>query len=213
MSWFHVSTVVMFVCVLSFPSVMTIAAASPAQQGAPPQPPPNIHIAEVLADVFDDLLSASPTFAAQCDRIAHARYVHVTVNPVMSMSTTSRGSARTTMRRFSSGALLASVDMPVPLTTIEYAELFGHEFEHIIEQVDRVNLEALTLLRDGASRLSDGAYETTRARRVGQAIADEAEHFRPVAIDPSIQPPPHPPHVAPQVSLRAPAVPAAVRQR
>jgi predicted solute-binding protein len=26
----------------------------------------------------------------------------------------------------------------------EYADLFGHEFEHIVEQIDRVNLAALT---------------------------------------------------------------------
>ena len=211
MSRLQVPSAVVFVCVLLSPGVITFSAASPAQEGARPQPPPNIRVAEVLEDVFYDLLSASPTFIAQCERIANARYVHVTVNPVMASSTTSRGTARTTMRRFSSGALLASVHIPVPLTAIEYAELFGHEFEHIIEQVDRVNLEALTLVRGGATRLSDGAYETTRARRVGQAIAGEAEHFRPIAIDPSIQRPQHPGHGAPHVS--APAAPIAVRQR
>jgi hypothetical protein len=209
MSRLHVSTVVVFVCVL-FAGVTTISAAGPAQQDAPRQPPPNIHVAQVLAHVFEDLLSVSPLFTAQCTRIVNARYVQVKVNPVMASSTTSRGTARTTLRRFSSGALLATVDMPVPLRAIEYAELFGHEFEHIIEQLDRVNLEALTLVRDGATRLSDGAYETTRARRVGQAIADEVEHFRPVAIDPSIQLPQHQRHRAPQVT---PHTPAAVRER
>ena len=81
----------------------------------------------------------------------------------MAVSTTSRGTARTTMRRFSSRALLAYVTMPVPLTTHEYAELFGHEFEHIIEQIDRVDLDALARVRAGATRLPDGAYKR-RAR-------------------------------------------------
>ena len=111
----------------------------------------------------------------------------LSIMPVMAVSTTTRGTARTTMRRFSSRALLASVTIPVPLTTNEYAEFFGHEFEHIIEQIDRVDLEALTRARAGASRLSDGAYETTRARRVGLTIADESEHPRPV-VTPSLQP-------------------------
>ena len=149
--------------------------------------PLNIQVSPVLARVFEEILAASPTFADQCERIGAATYVHVRVMPVMAGSTTSRGTARTTMRRFSSRALLASVTIPVPLTTNEYAEFFGHEFEHIIEQIDRVDLEALTRARAGASRLSDGAYETTRARRVGLTIADESEHPRPV-VTPSLQP-------------------------
>src|SRR4029453_16268756 len=101
-------------------------------------------------------LPAAPTLPHQCGRIGNARYVHVRVSAGMAASTTSRGTARTTMRRFSSGALLASVSIPVPLTTMEYAALFGQDFEHIMEQIDPVDLEAATLVRDGAPRLSDG---------------------------------------------------------
>jgi hypothetical protein len=70
--------------------------------------------------------------------------------------------------------------MPVPLTFVEYAELFGHELEHILEQIDRVDLAALTAAGEGASRLSDGAYETTRARRAGLLIAEQTERPRSV---------------------------------
>ena len=166
-------------------SAATAAASSPA--GAERVVPLNIQVAPVLARVFEEILAASPTFADQCERIGAATYVHVRVMPVMAGSTTSRGTARTTMRRFSSRALLASVTIPVPLTTNEYAEFFGHEFEHIIEQIDRVDLEALTRARAGASRLPDGSYETTRARKMGLTIADESDHPRPV-VTPSLQP-------------------------
>jgi len=135
--------------------------------------PLNLQVNPVFVPIVQELIVASPAFAAQCARIGDARYVRVTINPVMASSTTSRGTARTAMRRFSSGALIAAVDMPVPLTILEYAELFGHELEHILEQIDRVDLAALTNVRDGASRLSDGAYETVRARRAGLLIADE----------------------------------------
>jgi hypothetical protein len=175
---FRVSTALGFVFVFLSPAGLIICAANAAQKSTLPPTPPNIRVAPVLTAIFDELLSVSPTFTAQCARIASAKYVHVIVNPVMASSTISRGTARTTMRRFSSGALLASVEMPVPLTSLEYAELFGHEFEHIIEQIDHVDLNALTLEGDGATRLSDGAYETARARKAGRAIADEAERTR-----------------------------------
>ena len=166
-------------------SAVTAVASSPAD--ASRVAPLNIQVSPVLAGVFEEILAASPTFADQCERIGAATYVHVRVMPVMAVSTTTRGTARTTMRRFSSRALLASVTIPVPLTTNEYAEFFGHEFEHIIEQIDRVDLEALTRARAGASRLPDGAYETTRARKMGLTIADESDHPRPV-VTPSLQP-------------------------
>jgi hypothetical protein len=149
--------------------------------------PSNIHVSAVLAPVFGRVLAVSPTLADQCQRIGRAKYVRVRVTAVLAASTTSRGRARTTIRRFSSGALLAAVSIPVPLTTGEYAELFGHELEHIIEQIDRVNLEALALAGGDATRLSDGAYETARAHRVGLTIADEYEHPRPSAVTPALQ--------------------------
>jgi len=140
--------------------------------------PFNMQVNPVLVQVVTELLAASPAFAAQCAQIADARFVRITIQPVMSSSTTSRGSARTAMRRFSDGALVAVVDIPVPLTMGEYAELFGHELEHVLEQIDGVDLEAMTAARDGATRLSDGAYETVRARRAGLLIAGQIERPR-----------------------------------
>ena len=137
--------------------------------------PWNMQVNPVLVQVVTELLAASPAFAAQCAHIADARFVRITINPVMASSTTSRGSARTAMRRFAAGALLAVVDIPVPLTISEYGELFGHELEHVLEQIDGVDLQAMTDARGGASRLADGAYETARARRAGLLIAEQVE--------------------------------------
>ena len=144
-------------------SAATAVASSPAD--ASRVAPLNIQVSPVLAGSsrrFWRRLLRSPISASGS---APRLYVHVRVMPVMAVSTTTRGTARTTMRRFSSRALLASVTIPVPLTTNEYAEFFGHEFEHIIEQIDRVDLEALTRARAGASRLPDGCTKRRERAR------------------------------------------------
>jgi hypothetical protein len=168
-------------CVHSLVLVILLATPLSAQQVADPgvMIPLNMHVNPVLVQIVTALLASSPAFAAQCAQIADARFVRITINPVMSSSTTSRGSARTAMRRFTAGALVAVVDMPVPLTMGEYAELFGHELEHVIEQIDGVDLQAMTDAHEGASRLADGAYETVRARRAGLLIAEQIERPRP----------------------------------
>ena len=160
--------------------VMLLTTPLAAQQAADPAAmiPFNMQVNPMLVQIVTTLLAASPSFAAQCAQIAGARFVRVTINPVMSSSTTSRGSARTAMRRFSAGALIAIVEMPVPLTMAEYAELFGHELEHVIEQIDGVDLQAITDAREGATRLAGGAYETVRARRAGRLIAEQIERPR-----------------------------------
>jgi hypothetical protein len=85
--------------------------------------------------------------------------------------------AKTEFRRYSSGLLLAVIyiapgDDPV--------ELLAHELEHVIEQIEDVNLAALA--HDGSARAKrrhDGAYETTRARDAGLAVAAEVRIARP----------------------------------
>ena len=168
MTRFHVSAV--FVLLAPF----ALSSAARAQVSPQRQMPPNVSVVPVLMPVFEEIAAVSPTFDAQCARIASAKHVHVVVNAVMASSTTSRGTARTTMRRFASGALLANVEMPVPLTTLEYAELFGHEFEHIIEQIDRVDLDALATVRQrrdptAGRRIRDRTRAESRARDRGRS--------------------------------------------
>lgn len=133
--------------------------------------PTTIQVDDLLAAVVDELLAASPTFSRQCERIAELPLVRVAVR-MLPKGEESCCRARTTIRRYASGALIAWVEIPSPRISVEYAELLGHEFEHILEQIDLVDLNALAD-RGGASRVGD-AYETTRARRAGEAVAEEA---------------------------------------
>jgi hypothetical protein len=67
------------------------------------------------------------------------------------------------------------VEIAFPLTATEYAELLGHEFEHIVEQIDRVDVRRQAREGGGAQQIGDDTYETRRAARAGRRIAEEAE--------------------------------------
>jgi hypothetical protein len=95
--------------------------------------PPNIEAGVFTRDVIA-LLSRSDTFRSQCERVAGASRVRVTLAIV---STLNGGRARTTIHRFPSGGILAEVDV---LFGENYRELLAHEFEHILEQIEGVNL-------------------------------------------------------------------------
>ena len=160
----------------------------------------------MLVPVFEQLLEASPTFRAQVARIGLAPYVRVVVEAVMASSTD-----QPRQRTVEHPALLGRCGArrrrySAPLVSSECAELFGHEFEHIIEQIDRVNLQALSAA-GGAARLGDGAYETQRARSAGQRIAGEAIRSAGARAGTAST------AVALHVEPAAAGVPAAVRRR
>jgi hypothetical protein len=51
-------------------------------------------------------------------------------------------------------------------------ELLAHELEHVLEQVEGIDLDALA--EEGeARRLSDGSFETARAVQAGRRVAAE----------------------------------------
>ena len=144
--------------------------ASPAR--ACTELPTTIQVDDLFAPVVDELLAVSPTFSRQCGRIAGLPSVRVAVR-MLPKGEESCCRARTTIRRYSSGVMVAVVEIPSPRISVEYAELLGHEFEHILEQIDLVDLRALADQGD-AHRVGEGAYETVRARRAGEAVAEEA---------------------------------------
>jgi hypothetical protein len=56
-------------------------------------------------------------------------------------------------------------------------ELIGHELEHLIEQLDGVDLAA-HIARRVARRTDAGHYETQRAIQVGRRVAKEVKRFK-----------------------------------
>lgn len=142
-----------------------------------PQRPGNIQVTPVLERVVVSLLGVSPTFSKQCDRIAAEPLVRVMVG-LLRKSDEACCRARTLLRRYPSGVLLAFVEIPSPLRTEEYAELLGHEFEHIVEQIDDVELKAGAHRPEGTARSGARTFETERAHLAGKAVAAEVQDNR-----------------------------------
>jgi len=117
------------------------------------------------------LLRRSDSFRAQCTRIAAAHHVRVRLAVV---NTLDSGRAHTTIHRYQAGALRADVEL---LFGENYHELLAHEFEHVLEQIDGVDL------RDEAARgrawlLPGGAFETQRAFAMGVQVLRESESLQ-----------------------------------
>ena len=148
-------------------AVPSVALAQQASDVCVSSIPANIQ-AGLLAQDITGLMQASPTFRGQCERIAEARYLRVELELVQTL-----GGARgeTTITRYQAGALHASVRISFGQ---DYRELIAHEFEHVIEQLDGVNLQAEA--ERGRAWLVDAhVFETRRASDTGQRVRRECE--------------------------------------
>lgn len=134
--------------------------------------PPNISVSDVYRPLVESMLRGSPTFRRQCVRIAGESMLSVSlvVDPPPK-----RYSARATTRltRNDRGWLSAAVHIS-PLEDTE--ELIAHELEHIIEQLDGVDLaKHAAKPRTGVVAIdpSGSVFETVRARRMGLKVVSE----------------------------------------
>jgi len=144
-------------------------AESPAVFVAAVRLPPNVQMPAEYDDLVDAMLLSSPTFRAQCTRIARAPQLHITVRRSLFAPPQS---AMTRLVR-QAGRLDAEVELS-PFGDVVL--LIAHEFEHIIEQLDGVDLGSLAG-RSGTGVRTDprtGQFETERAIAIGQRVAREA---------------------------------------
>jgi hypothetical protein len=152
------------------PYESTIASASLDQV------PVNLVAANLYAPVIEQLLRDSPTFRRQCARIAATPELLVTieVDPPQPLQ---RPAALTTVARYEAGRIRAQVRIPPSPRT---AELISHELEHVLEQLDGVDLRAKSRLKaTGVYGCDCGAnavvYETARAISAGRRAVRELE--------------------------------------
>lgn len=128
-----------------------------------------------LDRLLDELYDRSPTFKAQCERLAAAGNLHVVVR--LDSSLPSRCRAVTNIRR-RGREMYADVHLPPGRAVIE---LVAHEFEHVIEQVEGLNLRVLARTRgSGVREIERELFESDRATKAGHVVADEAR--RPLRI-------------------------------
>lgn len=171
--------VALSLCVLGLHTAV-LAPAAPAEQQCRGLTS-NIQAHAELRRGIEQSLEQSPTLRGQCARIGAARQLRVRVSVAPNTGDMDTR-ARSVVRRFASGLL--TVDIELPAATTDFIELLAHEFEHVIEVLDGVDLRALAARAGGhvTQRRSDGAFESDRARAAGRAAAAEAQRPRdPVA--------------------------------
>ena len=130
--------------------------------------PPNIDLAHDLARVLARIYDRSPAFRSQCARIAATDTVRVTVR--IDTAIPSRCRAYTIIRR-QGHEIRAEVHLP-PSSAL--TELVAHEFEHILEQIDGVDLRH-EAAEGRAWALPGGVFETRRAFAAGMQVLREAD--------------------------------------
>jgi hypothetical protein len=130
--------------------------------------PANIDVAHDLARVLERIYHRSATFRSQCERIAGADNLRVTIR--IDTSIPSRCRAYTIVQRRGYGIV---ADMRLPPTN-GLIELIGHEFEHLLEQIEGLDLRSLARVKGSGVRALEGrVFETDRAQAAGRLVAIE----------------------------------------
>ena len=131
--------------------------------------PPNLSTAAVFEPYLDRMLLTSPTFRSQCRRLGAAPVrVHLWLEDPQRRPSFS---ARTVFERHKGVVVAANVFL---LPSLNAVELIAHEIEHVLEQLDGVDLE--TQVGSGnVWKREDGAFETRRAMEAGLRVAREAK--------------------------------------
>jgi hypothetical protein len=154
-------------CVLAF-AMLCAWTVSPAQAQTDSAPalPLHLFVAPCLRETVETMMERSPTFRAQVDAIARTGALGLSMT---FEATSGSRRAETTLRRYESGLLLANIRIH---SIADKEELIAHEIEHVLEQVERVPVAALAKVGEEAWRAGT-AYETRRAIRAGQRVANE----------------------------------------
>jgi hypothetical protein len=131
--------------------------------------PPNLSTAAVFKPHLDRMLLTSPTFRSQCKRLGAAPVrVHLWLEDSQRRPSFS---ARTVFERHKGVVVAANVFLFPSLNAVE---LIAHEIEHVLEQLDGVDLE--TQVGSGnVWKRGDGAFETRRAMEAGLRVAREVK--------------------------------------
>ena len=159
--------VAVLVYLLAIGFELSAAAAEPLDSPASLR---TIYLPLSMQSSVTSMLRRSETFREQCQRLSDAPLliVRVEVDPLL---VTGTFRARTIFRRYSSGLLLATVSVG-PGT--KQTEWIAHEFEHVLEQLDGVDLRELALRgREGVWFSGPDVIESERATRAGRAVLEE----------------------------------------
>jgi hypothetical protein len=131
--------------------------------------PDNLIVPSTYHTTLAAMLQRSAMFRRQCLRLAAASHLSIVVRVMHPLSGGPRG--RTQINREEGGRLRAMVEISAGS---DFMELLAHEIEHVIEQLDGIDLPAKAALANSGVRSCVYGFETSRAVRVGTLVALEA---------------------------------------
>ncbi len=135
--------------------------------------PPNLVASPLLRSVLETMWHRSPTFKAQCARLRGDPSVLVELR-FGSRSQVGGGRARTHFVQWQGRTARADIYIGAGVRPfVELVELIAHEVEHVIEQLDGVELTAPA--QRGIRRTARGMFETARATHIGRTVAAEVD--------------------------------------
>jgi hypothetical protein len=147
-------------------SLDVVEQVTPVSVAAPPWPC-RLVVASDLRPSIDVAWQRSPTFRAQCERLARAGAL-VLLHRATVVQT--KRQAHSEIGVSADGVTVARVLVRLNAETVE---LIAHELEHVLEHLDGVNLVAKADRHRSGVLLSGDAYETDRAIEAGQRVARE----------------------------------------
>jgi hypothetical protein len=146
--------------------LFTGVASADEQHGF--QLPANIGLLHDIRLAIQFIYERSPSFRAQLVRIAEARNLRVTIQ--IDPSIPHRCRAFTIVRK-RGHRIRAEVHLP---PSSDHAELLAHELEHIIEQIEGIDLRSMARVRNsGVYQMELAAFETDRAQEAGRTVRTE----------------------------------------
>jgi hypothetical protein len=157
---------------IGYRSLLSVAATSAV---ADPEalPPPNLIVPSSHDKLVSEMWRRSATFRRQGRRIAEETglVVRVHLSP-LEPGETARATTRVKRQPWSLAADVSIRD------TGCFVELLAHELEHVLEQLDRIDLAAAAQRAGRAVWVvGDGSFETIRAIHVGRQVAAEVQGF------------------------------------
>ncbi len=134
--------------------------------------PPNVDVGSLYRPLLESMLRRSPTFRRQCLRIANESDLVVHLQPFQG-AVPEGVRAVTHFVKLPNGRLSADIQF----NRLDHGvELIAHEFEHVIEQLDGVDLRSIAELADSGVHAVGplgSLFETRRATRIGMRVAQE----------------------------------------
>jgi hypothetical protein len=148
----------------------TAATLEASRLSSEPQLPVNLVAPNIIVPLLEKMWQRSVSFRRQCVRLGDYPEVVVTIELAKEIPGTTGARMRANRRRHRLTATI-EVDLRKPAL---FAEHLAHELEHVLEEIDGIDLPRLASQRVAGVIDGEGGYETARAMAVGRAAAREA---------------------------------------